>query len=112
MDLNLLIDHLPALPEVILLIGASALMIVDLYAKDARRAATLGFAQALRAACAAATLFVLWVSGEAKYLIFSGLFVADVMSHLLKLVCYLSVSAALVYSRQYLLERGLLQGEF
>jgi NADH-quinone oxidoreductase subunit N len=112
MTWDLFVDHLPALPEAILLLGASALMIFDLYVKDARRAATLVFAQALLAACAAATLFVLWGSGGTKLLIFGGLFVADVMGHLLKLVCYLSVSAALVYSRQYLLERGLLQGEF
>ena len=112
MTWDLFVDHLPALPEAILLLGASALMIFDLYVNDARRAATLVFAQALLAACAAATLFVLWGSGGAKLLIFGGLFVADVMGHLLKLVCYLSVSAALVYSRQYLLERGLLQGEF
>src|SRR5262245_19906114 len=112
MTWDLFIDHLPALPEAILLLGASALMLFDLYVKDARRAATLVVAQALLAACAAATLFVLWGSGGARLLIFSGLFVADAMGHLLKLVCYLSVSAALVYSRQYLLERGLLQGEF
>ena len=43
---------------------------------------------------------------------FSGLFVADVMSHLLKLAAYIAASVALVYSRQYLLDRGLLRGEF
>jgi NADH-quinone oxidoreductase subunit N len=112
MNWTAFIDHLPALPEAIVLVGASALMIFDLYVKDARRAATLWFAQAILLLCAAATLFVIWGSGGARLLIFSGLFVADLMGHLLKLVCYLAVSAALVYSRQYLLERGLLRGEF
>jgi NADH-quinone oxidoreductase subunit N len=106
------VDHLPALPEAILLVGASALMIFDLYVKDANRGATLWFAQIVLLLCAAATLFVLWGSGGTRYLIFSGLFVADAMGHLLKLVCYLAVSAALVYSRQYLLDRNLLRGEF
>jgi NADH-quinone oxidoreductase subunit N len=106
------IDHLPALPEAILLVGASALMIFDLYVKDANRGATLWFAQVVLVLCVAATLFVLWGSGGNRYLIFSGLFVADAMGHLLKLVCYLAVSAALVYSRQYLFDRNLLRGEF
>ena len=108
-----IIDHLPALPEVIVLVGACALMLFDLHVKDERRGATLAFAQVVLLLAALASLFVLFGAGRpAKYLIFSGLFVADTMSHLLKLLCYLSVSAALVYSRQYLFERGLLRGEF
>jgi NADH-quinone oxidoreductase subunit N len=107
------IDHLPALPEAIVLLGTCALMLFDLTVKDERRGATLAFAQVVLLLAAAATVFVLLSAGRpAKYLIFNGLFMADTMSHLLKLLCYLSVSAALVYSRQYLLERGLLRGEF
>jgi NADH-quinone oxidoreductase subunit N len=108
-----LIDHLPALPEAIVLVGTCALMLFDLHVKDERRGATLAFAQVVLLLAALATLFVLFGAGRpAKYLLFSGLFVADTMSHLLKLLCYLSVSVALVYSRQYLFERGLLRGEF
>jgi NADH-quinone oxidoreductase subunit N len=113
MNWTAIIDHLPALPEAIVLVGTCALMIFDLYMKDERRGATLAFAQVVLLLAAAATLFVLLSAGRpAKYLIFEGLFIADAMSHLLKLLCYLSVSAALVYSRQYLFERGLLRGEF
>ena len=110
MNWTMLIDHLPALPEVIVLLGACALMIFDLQVKS--RTATLWFAQAILALCVAATIFVWWGSGGNRLLIFNGLFVADAMGHLLKLVCYLAVSAALVYSRQYLDSRGLLRGEF
>ena len=112
MDRTWLIDHLPALPEALLLVGACVVMIVDLYVKDQRRAATHLLAQAVLALCTVATLFIFWVNGESKLLIFNGLFVSDLMSNVLKLFCYLSVSAALVYSRQYLLDRGLLRGEF
>jgi NADH-quinone oxidoreductase subunit N len=112
MNWTAVIDHMPALPEVIVLVGACALMIFDLYVEDARRNATLWFAQIVLLLAAGSTLFVLAVGGPAKYLIFSGLFIADTMAHVLKLMCYLSVSAALVYSRQYLLDRGLLRGEF
>ena len=110
MNWTVIIDHLPALPEVIVLLGACALMIFDLQVKS--RTATLWFAQAILALCVAATIFVWWGSGGNRLLIFNGLFVADAMGHLLKLVCYLAVSAALVYSRQYLDSRGLLRGEF
>ena len=113
MNWTAIIDHLPALPEAIVLLGTCALMLFDLTVKDERRGATLAFAQVVLLLAAAATVFVLLSAGRpAKYLIFNGLFIADTMSHLLKLLCYLSVSAALVYSRQYLLERGLLRGEF
>ena len=106
------IDHLPALPEVVLLVGACALMIVDLYVKHEGKRVTTTLAQLVLALCAASTLFVLSVSQGSKYYLFNDLFVADVMSHLLKLVSYLAVSMALVYSRQYLADRGLLRGEF
>jgi NADH-quinone oxidoreductase subunit N len=110
--LALFIDHLPALPEMLLLVGTCALMIADLYVKDEGRRVTAGLAQVVLALCAAATLFVIWASGGATYYLFNGLFVADSLSHLLKLVCYLAVSVALVYSRSYLAERGMLRGEF
>ncbi len=112
MNLILFIDHLPAAPEVILLVGACAIMIGDLYVKHEGRRVTAVMAQVVLALCAAMTLFVLWGSGGNKYYLFNGLFVADLLSHLLKLVCYLAVSAALVYSRSYLAERRMLRGEF
>jgi NADH-quinone oxidoreductase subunit N len=107
-----ILNHLPALPEVVLLLGACAVMIADVYSKHPRRAVTYWMAQATLLLCVLATVFVLYHAGAAKFYIFNGLFVADFMSHLIKLVSYAAVSAALVYSRQYLLERGLLRGEF
>src|SRR2546430_12258610 len=107
-----LIDHIPALPEILLLVGACAIMIADLYVKHEGRRATFIAAQLLLAACAAVTLYVMIETPQGRYYLFNGLFVADALANLLKLVCYLAVSAALVYSRSYLLERGLLRGEF
>ena len=106
-----LIDHLPVLPEVLLLAGACGLMIFDLYIKHEGRAASAVFAQIVLALCALATLFIEFHTREHLYL-FNGLFVVDHLANLLKLVCYLAVSAALVYSRSYLVERGMLRGEF
>jgi NADH-quinone oxidoreductase subunit N len=106
------IDHLPALPEAVLLVGACVLMIADVYSQDEQRRLSYWIAQSSLALCFIATLFVLSVGGASKYYIFNGLFVADFMSHLIKLVSYIAVSAALVYSRQYFLDRGAVRGEF
>jgi NADH-quinone oxidoreductase subunit N len=106
-----LVDHIPVLPEVILLVGACAVMIADLYVKDKGRRTTVGIAQVILALCALTTLFVDKYT-QHRLVLFNGLFVVDHMANLLKVVCYLSVSAALVYSRTYLEERKLLRGEF
>ncbi|HTM61130.1 MAG TPA: NADH-quinone oxidoreductase subunit NuoN [Burkholderiales bacterium] len=107
-----LVNHIPAAPEVVLLIGACALMIFDLYVKDEGRRITYAAAQVLLAACALLTLFVVAQTPDGRYYLFNGLFVSDPLSSLLKLVCYIAVSVALVYSRSYLLERGQLRPEF
>jgi NADH-quinone oxidoreductase subunit N len=106
------INHIPALPEVILLAGACAVMLGDLYVKSERRTASFVGAQLVLLACALATLFIQWVSGTERYVLFNGLFVSDVMANLLKLAAYFTVAVVLVYSRQYLLDRGLMRGEF
>jgi NADH-quinone oxidoreductase subunit N len=116
-----LIDHLPALPEVLLLLGACALMIADARSRDPRRPVGYWMAQGTLVACFLATLFIVYATGAqsiegtphyARFYIFNGLFVADFFSHLVKLAAYAAVSAALVYSREYLAERGQLRGEF
>jgi NADH-quinone oxidoreductase subunit N len=44
--------------------------------------------------------------------LFNNMFVDDLMSDVLKLLSYLTVSMVLVYSRSYLILRGLFTGEF
>ena len=107
-----LADFLPALPEIVLLLGACALMIFDLYVKSERKGASVLFAHLVVLACAASTVFVLMGTAGKPIYAFNGLFVADVMSHVLKLAGYIATAMTLVYSRQYLLDRGLLKGEF
>jgi len=121
MNWVVLLNHLPALPEAVLLVGACVVMIADSFARDERRALTYWIAQGTLALCLAGTLFVVAFTEVkqdgnqlyfAKYYLFNGLFVADFLSHVVKLVFYAAVSATLVYSRQWLLDRGLLRGEF
>ena len=105
-------NFFPALPEMFLLAGACVLLIADLFVKQERRGLTFALAQAVLAGCAGLTAFVLVSTEGALLYTFSNLFVADVMSHVLKLVAYVAVSVTLVYSHQYLADRGLLKGEF
>ena len=105
------LDHVPVLPEVLLLVGACAVMIADLYVKDEGRRTSVVLAQVLLALCALATLFV-DAGTRNRLVLFDGHFIVDHLANLLKIVCYVSVSAALVYSRSYLEERRLLRGEF
>ena len=102
---------LPALPEIVLLVGACVIMLLDLYVKSEHRAGTFWAAQALLLLCALSTAFVQLGTGRGLYL-FNGLFVADTFGNLMKFTAYIATSMALVYSRQYLLDRGLLRGEF
>jgi NADH-quinone oxidoreductase subunit N len=112
MTLAELAEYLPALPEAILLVGACVLLLGDARSTDESRRASLWAAQGILLLCALATVFVMWAGGPGRFYLFNKLFVADFMASLLKLACYLSVSAVLVYSRQYLADRRLLRGEF
>jgi len=107
-----LIDHLPVLPEVVVLLGSSALLIGDRFAKRADRRASYVGAQVVLLLTVLAILFVLRGTGTSRLVLFNGLFVADAMANVLKLFATVAVGVALVYSRQYLLDRGLFKGEF
>ena len=106
------LSHLRALPEMWLLFATCVVMILDVYSKDERRRLTVWAAQFTLAVCFALTVYVTVESEGTRQIIFSGMFVSDLLGHLLKLVCYVAVSAALVYSRQYMADRSLLRGEF
>jgi len=108
----MVLDFIVGLPEIVLLAGACALMLADLYVKDAGRRVSYAITQAVLLVTAAATVFVLLGSGGNLVYAFNKLYVADLMAHLLKLAACGAVSLALVYSRQYLLDRALLTGEF
>jgi len=106
------LDALAALPEMVLLAGACVLMLLDVRVKTGHRQTTFVAAQVVLAACAAATAYVWWFFGWDSASVFHGLYLRDAMGHVLKLVSYFATSLALVYSRQWLIDRDLLRGEF
>lgn len=100
---------LPAAAEIFLLAMVSVILIADLFVKSTGRAATYLLVQASLLGCALITVAT-HHSGVAH--LFNGMFVDDMMADVLKLLSYLAVSMMLVYSRNYLLTRGLFTGEF
>ncbi len=100
---------LPAYPELFLLGMVCVILVADLFVSDDNRVITYALTQLALAGCIVITYVT--SSAEPAYT-FSGMFVDDLMSDVLKLLVYLGVMAVLVYSRAYIAARGLFRGEF
>jgi NADH-quinone oxidoreductase subunit N len=99
----------PAFPELFLLLSVCVILIADLFVRDENRVVTYGLTQGALAACIFLTWA--WATREPVYT-FSGMFVDDLMSDVLKLFVCLAVMVVLAYSRPYIAARGLFRGEF
>jgi NADH-quinone oxidoreductase subunit N len=99
----------PAIPEIVLLLLACTLLIVDLFIRDEERHVTYWLTQVSLVGCALLTLATL---GRPTTVTFQGMFVADLLSQVLKVATLLTVAATLMLGRTYLEVRGLLKGEF
>src|SRR5471030_179521 len=99
----------PAMPEMVLLVLVSILLIADLFFKEGERHLTYWLTIIALLGTALLTLTTL---GRPVTVTFKGMFVSDLLSQLLKIATLLTVAATLVLSRTYLEIRGLLTGEF
>jgi NADH-quinone oxidoreductase subunit N len=99
----------PALPEIFVLAMVSVILIADLFISNRNRFITFALTQITLLGAAWITLAT---TGSEVTHTFSGMFVDDPMSDVLKLMVYLAVSVVLVYSRSYIEPRGLYRGEF
>ncbi|WP_411832171.1 NADH-quinone oxidoreductase subunit NuoN [Pseudoxanthomonas mexicana] len=100
-------DLLPLLPEVTLIAGAFALLMLDLFLDDRRRIVT----HALALALLAAVLFMIYAGVGGQGEAFNGMFVRDVMANVTKLAIVLVGGLSLIYAWPYLRERKLYPGE-
>ena len=107
--MNYITPLLPAYPELFLLVMACVILIVDLFVSDDNRDITYALTQF---ALAGALVLTWSTATNEPVFTFSGMFVDDLMSDVLKLLTYIGVAAMLVYSRAYLAARGLYRGEF
>ncbi len=100
---------MPASVEIFLLVMACFILIADLMLTKSSKIFT--YYLVLMTLLGAAALSGLTHVNDAQ-VSFNGMFVDDAMSDSLKWLSSLSVMMMLVYSREYLLARGLLTGEF
>lgn len=99
----------PAYAEIFLLVMACVILIVDLFVVNKDRSATYLLVQVTLLGC---SLITVATHQPGVTHLFHNMFVDDLMSDVLKLLSYLSVSMALVYSRSYMQTRGLFSGEY
>ncbi|MBI1174733.1 MAG: NADH-quinone oxidoreductase subunit NuoN [Sideroxydans sp.] len=100
---------LPAYAEIFLLVMVSVILIVDLFVVNQNKTLTYVLVQLTLLGCSLITVST-HQPGVAH--LFNNMYVDDLMSDVLKLFCYLALSMMLVYSRNYLMVRGLFTGEF
>ena len=106
---NIRYDLITALPEMIILGMAMLILLADLFLKHSSRITIYVLAQLTLLVAAYATYTTHTPSvGYA----FTGAFVDDTMSDVIKLMIYLGTSLIFVYSRQYLQVRNMFRGEF
>ena len=97
----------PLAPELVVVAGAFALLMLDLFLDDRRRVVT--HALAIVTLLVAATLIVFDVGGHGIAL--SNMFVRDAGADVLKLAILLISAVSLAYMWPFLRERGLYKGE-
>lgn len=100
-------DLLPLLPEVTLIAGAFALLMLDLFLSERQRVIT--HTLALLTMAVSFLMILTDVGGSGT--VFNGMFVRDVMANVTKLAILLTSGLSLVYGWPYLRERKLYPGE-
>jgi NADH-quinone oxidoreductase subunit N len=100
----------PAIPEIYLATAVCVLLLFDAFVGVQRRGMTATLTLLTLAGGAALTAIYGHVDG--RTLLFGGLYVADELAYVLKLIGFLVVAVVLLYSRRYLDVRGLLRGEY
>ncbi len=107
--MNFLSTLFPAYAEIFLLVMVCVILIADLFIVGYTKTLTYLLVQVTLLGC---SLITVATHQEGITHLFNHMFVDDLMSDVLKLLIYLAVSMMLVYSRTYLMVRGLFTGEF
>ncbi|MGO4220595.1 NADH-quinone oxidoreductase subunit NuoN [Lysobacter sp. TAF61] len=100
-------DLMPLLPELVVILGAFALLMLDLFLDERRRVISHVFAIAVLAVATALISF--GVGDHGTFL--SGMFVRDTAADVMKITIGIVGILAMIYTWPYLRERGLYKGE-
>lgn len=102
-------DFALAAPEIYMLSMACVVLVADLFISDKNRIVTYTLTQLTL--LGALLLTVMGASTETAYT-FSGMYVSDELSTVLKTVIYIVTGFVFLYSRDYLSERDIFKGEY
>ena len=102
-------DYAAVWPEILLLVMACLILLVDLFLPDQRRHVTYVLTLATLGAVALVTG---WSARAESAYALHGMFVDDPLSDTLKVMVCIAVAAVVVYSRGYVVARGMFRGEF
>jgi len=102
------VNLLPVLPEIVVLAGASVILLVDLFLTDARRHVSYWLAQFTLLLAAFVTVRTMNIDVVRAM---HNMVVDDLVADFLRLASFVAVSLVLFYSRSYLALRGLFRGE-
>ncbi len=100
----------PAISEIWLVVAICVILLVDAFAGQTRRGLTPTLT--LIALAVGAALTVTYANVDHRTILFDGMYIADGLAYTLKLFGYVFVAFGLLYSRDYLEERGILRGEY
>ena len=100
----------PAIPEIYLVAAICFILLVDAFAGQTRRGLTPTLTLLVLAVGVALT--VAYGDVSHRTILFDGMYVADELAYVLKLCGFVFVAFGLLYSRDYLEERGILRGEY
>ncbi|MFA6061028.1 MAG: NADH-quinone oxidoreductase subunit NuoN [Gallionella sp.] len=107
--MNLMANLIPAAAEIFLLVMVCIILIADLMLSKSGKIVTYMLVQLTLLGC---SLITVGTHQNGVFYAFHNMYVDDLMSDVLKMLSYLGMSMVLVYSRQYLMVRGLFTGEF
>jgi NADH-quinone oxidoreductase subunit N len=105
MDLN----YAAAAPEIFVGLAICVVLMVDVFLRDDQRETTYVLAMVTLIGAAAVTAYF---AVDEQVVTFSGSYVTDPASAVLKMFAYVSLGITFLYSREYLQNNGLLRGEF
>ncbi|MDE2049728.1 MAG: NADH-quinone oxidoreductase subunit NuoN [Gammaproteobacteria bacterium] len=100
----------PAAPEIYLAFAICAVLLFEVFVGVTRPGATSTLT--LAALVVGAALTVRYANVGQHVVLFDGMYVTDPLAFVLKLAGFLFVAVALLYSRMYLENRGILRGEY
>src|ERR1700758_3546605 len=100
----------PAIAEIWLIAAICIVLLVDVFAGERRRGLTPTLT--LLALALGAALTVQYGEVARRTVLLDGMYLADELGWALKLAGFLVVALALLYSRSYLENRGILRGEY